>query len=159
MQFVKEGDHVLLNDGTEMKVYRVSDSGWISGVTENGPCVGAPISTRKECVTRMACGGVPSLFERIPFCDMSAPEKKSEQKTRSIEKKEVRNPFILIERVIFNPPATIVLWKDGSKTVVKVHNEEFDKEKGLAMAILRSEYGAGIRKLFKKWCADDKDET
>ena len=156
MQTVQPGDHVVLNDGTEIKVFRVSDE-WVNGVIENGINAGALISTRKECVSHF--NKRASLFDRFPFMDMATTEKKSEQKPRSIEKKEVRNPFILIERVIFNPPATIVLWKDGSKTVVKVHNEEFDKEKGLAMAILRSEYGAGIRKLFRKWCADDKDET
>lgn len=41
------------------------------------------------------------------------------------------------ERVIFNGPATIVLWSDGKKTVVKCHNEPFDYEKGLAMAIVK----------------------
>lgn len=147
MQTVQVGDHVVLNDGTEMRVFRISDSGWINGVTENGPCVGAPISTRKECVAQMARGGIPFPFERIPFCDMSAPKKK-----------DLYN-LMNIKRVIFNPPATIVLWEDGTKTVVKCHNEPFDKEKGLAMALLRAKHGSGIRKLFKKWCADDKDET
>ena len=43
-----------------------------------------------------------------------------------------------IEKVIFNPPATIVLWKDGSKTVVKCQDgDEFDWEKGLAMAYVK----------------------
>lgn len=46
-----------------------------------------------------------------------------------------------IERVIFNDPATIVFWKDGSKTVVKASNEPFDEEKGLAMAIVKKVYG------------------
>lgn len=40
-----------------------------------------------------------------------------------------------IKKVIFNPPATIVIWADGKKTVVKAHKEPFDPEKGLAMAI------------------------
>ena len=43
-----------------------------------------------------------------------------------------------IEKVIFNPPATIVKWKDGSKTVVKCQDgDEFDWEKGLAMAYVK----------------------
>ena len=46
-----------------------------------------------------------------------------------------------IERVIFNDPATIVFWKDGTKTVVKATNEPFDKEKGLAMAISKKYFG------------------
>ena len=39
--------------------------------------------------------------------------------------------------VIFNDPATIVFWSDGTKTVVKAHNEPFNPEKGLAMAIVK----------------------
>ena len=46
-----------------------------------------------------------------------------------------------IERVIFNDPATIVFWKDGTKTIVKATNEPFDKEKGLAMAISKKYFG------------------
>lgn len=45
---------------------------------------------------------------------------------------------VTIKRVIFNAPATIVFWIDGSKTVVKAQNgEPFDMEKGLAMAICK----------------------
>lgn len=40
-------------------------------------------------------------------------------------------------RVVFNGPATIVIWSDGMKTVVKCRNEEFDYEKGFAMAIVK----------------------
>ena len=43
-----------------------------------------------------------------------------------------------IEKVIFSNNCTIVFWKDGSeKTIVKCSNEDFDKEKGLAMAICK----------------------
>ena len=44
-------------------------------------------------------------------------------------------------RVIRNGPATIVFWKDGTKTVVKCHDEDFDVEKGLAMALCRKVWG------------------
>lgn len=46
-----------------------------------------------------------------------------------------------IDDVIFNDPATIVKWSDGTKTVVKAENEEFDPEKGLAMAICKRVLG------------------
>lgn len=39
-----------------------------------------------------------------------------------------------ISKVVFNDPATIVFWKDGTKTVVKAEGEPFDPEKGMAMA-------------------------
>ena len=47
-----------------------------------------------------------------------------------------------IKDIIFNPPATIVKWYDGTKTVVKVQNgEDYDPEKGLAMAISKKALG------------------
>lgn len=47
-----------------------------------------------------------------------------------------------IKDVIFNNPATIVFWVDGSKTVVKCQpGETFDPEKGLAMAISKKVLG------------------
>lgn len=47
-----------------------------------------------------------------------------------------------IKEVIFNNPATVVYWKDGSKTVVQCQDgEPFDPEKGLAMAISRKVFG------------------
>ena len=49
--------------------------------------------------------------------------------------------YDFIEKVIFNDPATIVFWKDGTKTVVKATNEKYDPEKGLAMAITKKVYG------------------
>ena len=47
-----------------------------------------------------------------------------------------------IKKVIFNDPATIVYWKDGTKTVVKCQNgDDFDSEKGFAMAFLKKCWG------------------
>ena len=67
--------------------------------------------------------------------------------------------YFEIERVIFNPPATIVIWKDGTKTVVKCSGEKFDQEKGLAMAISKRALAVGnrYRKVFKKWCKAEDD--
>ena len=60
----------------------------------------------------------------------------------------------MIQRVIFNPPATIVFWRDGSKTVVKCgKNDIFDPEKGLAMAISKRAFGDNrdYYEVFAKW--------
>lgn len=58
-----------------------------------------------------------------------------------------------IKNVIFNYPATIVFWNDGTKTVVKVQNEKFDPEKGLAMAVAKKYFGnhGNYYNEFKKW--------
>lgn len=47
-----------------------------------------------------------------------------------------------IKNVIFNNPATIVFWADGTKTVVKCQKDEiYDPEKGIAMAISKKALG------------------
>lgn len=45
-------------------------------------------------------------------------------------------------QVIFNPPATIVYWEDGDKTVVRCDNDVFSEEFGYAMACMRKAYGS-----------------
>lgn len=60
----------------------------------------------------------------------------------------------MIQQVIFNPPATIVIWRDGSKTVVKCREHDiFDPEKGLAMAISKRAFGDNrdYYEIFAKW--------
>lgn len=47
-----------------------------------------------------------------------------------------------IKNVIFNEPATIVMWSDGTKTVVKCgENDIFDPEKGVAMCCMKKLLG------------------
>lgn len=62
-----------------------------------------------------------------------------------------------IKKVIFNNPATIVFWSDGSKTVVKAHNDDYDPEKGLAMAIAKKALGneGNYYNVFKKWLPNE----
>lgn len=75
---------------------------------------------------------------------------------------ECRNPFITIDgdclcedkyddevslkdvihRVYFAKPKTIVLWNDGTKTIVTAQKERFDEEKGILMALYKKLFGA-----------------
>lgn len=78
--------------------------------------------------------------------------------------RDVRNNQNLIKDVIFNNPATIVYWVDGTKTVVKAHNEKFDPEKGLAMAICKrflgsNKSGSNFNNIFKKWLPEQKESN
>lgn len=60
-----------------------------------------------------------------------------------------------IRDVIFNPPATIIKWEDGTKTIVKCGKDDtYDKEKGFAMAVLKKLFGntGTYNELFKRWC-------
>lgn len=70
------------------------------------------------------------------------------------KKEETTMTAASIKNVIFNPPATIVFWTDGSKTVVKCNaKEEFDPEKGMAMAIAKrcANNSDDFYKEIKKW--------
>lgn len=51
-----------------------------------------------------------------------------------------------VERVIFSPPATIVFWTDGTKTVVKcMEGEKYEKYAGFAMACMKKLFGSTSR--------------
>lgn len=63
-----------------------------------------------------------------------------------------------ITRVIFNDPATVVFWHDGTKTVVKCQDgDTFDEETGLLMCIAKKVYGntGTFNDVLKKWCGSD----
>lgn len=66
------------------------------------------------------------------------------------------SPFI--KNVIFNDPATIVIWDDGSKTVVKCQpGDVYSKELGLAMCISKKFLGnkGNFNEVFKTWIPND----
>lgn len=63
-----------------------------------------------------------------------------------------------IQRVIFNNPATIVYWTDGTKTVVKCQEgDEFRRETGLAMAIAKKHLGnkGNYNEVFKNFIGEE----
>ena len=62
----------------------------------------------------------------------------------------ISNIGLDIKRVIQNDPATIILWGDGTKTVVKAHREPFDPEKGFAMAVCKKLLGKDYKKTFRE---------
>jgi len=67
---------------------------------------------------------------------------------------------LTIKRVIFQKPATIVFWEDGTKTVVKCSEKDtFDKEKGLAMAMIKKLSGNKSKyyDIFKQCITQDEE--
>ena len=92
---------------------------------------------------------------RIDYRTYSSIYDRSASYTQTPKQKAMNS----ITNVIFNNPATIVLWSDGTKTVVKCdERDEFDPEKGLAMAICKKHFGGGFyNDIFKKWIP--KEET
>ena len=61
---------------------------------------------------------------------------------------------VFLKKVIYNDPATIAFWSDGTKTIVKAQSgDTFDPEKGLAMVIAKKACGnkGNYYNGFKDW--------
>ena len=59
-----------------------------------------------------------------------------------------------VKKVVFNDPATVVYWIDGSKTVVKrSEDDEWDPEKGLLLCFMKRMFGNTGRynDVLKEW--------
>ena len=81
----------------------------------------------------------------------------------SVSKMTTQQDYYLIPgiaKVIYNPPATIILWENKTKTVVKCcETDIYDPEKGFAMAVIKKLCGndsALFHKLFKTWVLESK---
>ena len=73
------------------------------------------------------------------ICALTDIEMTSKKNSKEAYNKRI---FSEIKDIIINDPATIILWKDGTKTIVKCQPvDTFDPEKGIAMAILKKLYG------------------
>lgn len=83
-------------------------------------------------------------------------------KKKEEPKKEEPDNTFRIEKVTVNGPATIVFWKDGTKTVVKCQNgDNFDLEKGMAMAFAKKAQGNSSKyyDVFKDIVEQHRDMT
>lgn len=50
--------------------------------------------------------------------------------------------MLTIKKVIYNPPATIILWSDGTKTTSKCeYGDVYSKEMGFMLCVLKKKYG------------------
>jgi hypothetical protein len=107
-------------------------------------------------------------YVKIPLSTLYGSFKKyDEMEAYCVEDVRLTNAFVermvsgnhnSIGKVIFNDPATIIIWRDGSKTVVKCQNgEPFDAEKGFVMAYLKKLLGNDntFNKEIAKWVKYD----
>lgn len=63
---------------------------------------------------------------------------------------ESRHQTSIYKKIIINPPATIVIWNDGTKTVVKAtENDIYDPEKGVALCFFKKYFNALYRQVLK----------
>mgnify|MGYP006886754749 FL=1 len=68
--------------------------------------------------------------------------------------------YLTPKKVIFNNPATIVYWEDGSKTVVKCGSGDiYDREKGFAMCVLKRLYGSKFHAILKEYAPEEESDS
>lgn len=64
-----------------------------------------------------------------------------------------------IKNVYFNDPVTVVLWDDGTKTIVRCQKgDTYSKETGLSLCIAKKAMGnkSNFNDIFKKWIPEEK---
>ena len=67
-----------------------------------------------------------------------------------------------IRHIYFNDPVTVVLWEDGTKTIVRRDERDtYDPEKALAMAFAKKALGnkGNYYNIFKKWVPEEHDSN
>ena len=118
----------------------------------------------KDVDFKISCVIVPGCFEEddteeVPFCDMSCPHCEDIEEDLCADYEPPMWGIPDVERVIFNPPATVVFWMDGTKTVVKaMEGEKFEKYAGFAMACMKKMFGStGRAKAILAECDDTRE--
>lgn len=120
-----------------------------------------------EC--EMASVKIPKE-EEIPFCDMDCAGccACDDLDGYNVEEEEpVCWGIPDVDRIIFNPPATIVFWSDGTKTVVKcIEGQPFEKYAGFCAACMKKMFGSTSRAkgimeecdedTWKQWLEEEK---
>jgi len=76
----------------------------------------------------------------------------------------IRTQYNLIpnlSKVIFNDPVTVIIWEDGSKTLVRCSDDEaYDEHAGLAMCIAKKFFGSKNQfdKTVENWSSKKKSK-
>lgn len=112
----------------------------------------------KKDSTSLTYGGVP--YDKIPKDALHYTE--ADVRNTKASPELCQEYFPGVEKVIFNTPATIVIWKDGTKTVVKCQGDDkFDPEKGLALCFMKKALGnkSNFNNAIHKWVKDEEPEV
>lgn len=123
-------------------------------ISQNGPC---SVSRIQVDVTGTVMNPIGAAFSNYSHYTENLCKDLTD---RLNDKERITNA--VIKNVIFNPPATIVFWTDGTKTVVKTQNNEpFDPEKGLTMAYFKKMHGnkGHYFEEIKKWTEKYEDQN
>lgn len=107
---------------------------------------------------------VMSMFTEIyikrPSTSLSAYIRKLHAQDTVETIKPLRTYIPEIKNVYFNDPMTVVIWEDGTKTMIKCQNgDAYSAETGLALCIAKKSLGnmPNFNNIFKKWIPEEKE--
>lgn len=169
----KVGDRVKINPKKSCNQYSEYDLGKVYVIHDiRGSLIGyQTVALLKEEEGDISGGLIESLeaLELVEpdagICEKEELRKEILSKMATIKLAETKNFYSLnVSKIIFNPPATIVFWEDGTKTVVKCAAEdEFSEYYGFLASLGKKVYENNnqIKKLIDKkaeWHENKKDE-
>lgn len=129
-----DGDYYLTNDQYEDTKRYLKNT--LKDVTlQVSP--GSPI-TSTTSTNELICGSYPTTSTINSHITACGPTCLSDIVPKGLGFRNIK-----IKRIIFNPPATVIIWGDNTKTVVKcAEDDEFNPEIGVAMCYMKKIYGS-----------------
>lgn len=116
-------------------------------LTMSGSYFGGTSSTAASVSNICYCSSTPCKhYNPDKFGNFSAPG------SFAYLDKDKNLKEVYIKQVVYQNPATIVFWNDGTKTVSKCHKgDEYSPEAGLVLCILKKTQGRTLKGLFEAW--------
>lgn len=135
--------HVLPGESNANLIKVIDECGWCGYVYINNIKYDPdPIIFNCRMAMNGVYGAIAKVTETRDGWDKIKNYILNDEKVTKELSNNMNNSKFEIKEVRFNGPATIVFWKDGTKTVVKCGpHDKIDYEKGLAMAITKRALG------------------
>ena len=115
----------------------------------------ASVDTKADPETEKARAALRNIMNTVYGMPGASSDKS--KSNNDISKPKMTHGCPGIKKVIFNDPATVVIWDDGTKTVVKCsEGDTYSEWSGLAFCICKKLMGDEFHKVFKHWC--DRDD-
>ena len=155
---VKEGDIILHLDDTEKQSMYYHNHRWDPKFMENMMHPVNPVDSSLKALdelNRREAERIAASPIRFAVDDMKM------EGIKMILNNKYGVPKFEYKKIIFNGPCTIILWKDGTKTIAKTSSDEevFDPEKGVAICFMKKILGhTETNKILRKANKDYYDE-
>ena len=152
----KFSDMYLRTDKVNMEVVYADPIKWTADLFKNRDAVFG-----KKVLVDKAMDTFRNIRINRPYLSLSAyfNQAHAEDLVETIKPRETYIPEI--KNTYFNDPMTVVIWEDGTKTMVRCQNgDEYSPETGLALCIAKKSLGnmPNFNNVFKKWLPEVKEE-